>query len=240
MNVIFTCGGTGGHINPAIAVANIWKNRYPDSRILFIGAEGGLEEQLVPKAGYELVLLPGDLLDGAHSAGTLENLKEALREMAVPVFITPGNHDPYTPSSPYARLTWPSHVHIFTSPYPERVELLACLIYSEAGGDACSDLCRFMVGDVVLNRVADSRFPDTIEEVLTQRGQYGTFSKTGVVWPARASNPGEAAAVERAYDTARRLLSGEHSELYDAGYVWQAEFIQGKDVIEVDCTYFGR
>lgn len=120
------------------------------------------------------------------------------------------------------------------------VEMLACGIYQEAGGDACSDLCRFMVGDVVLNRVADSRFPDTIEEVLTQRGQYGTFSKTGVVWPARASNPGEAAAVERAYDTARRLLSGEHSELYGAGYIWQAEFIQGKDVIEVDGTYFGR
>lgn len=122
----------------------------------------------------------------------------------------------------------------------EDLEMLACVIYQEAGGDACSDLCRFMVGDVVLNRVADSRFPDTIEEVLTQRGQYGTFSKTGVVWPARADNPGEAAAVERAYDTARRLLSGEHSELYDAGYIWQAEFIQGKDVIEVDGTYFGR
>ena len=122
----------------------------------------------------------------------------------------------------------------------EDLELLACVIYQEAGGDACSDLCRFMVGDVVLNRVADSRFPDTIEEVLTQRGQYGTFSKTGVVWPARAGNLGEAAAVERAYDTARRLLSGEHSELYDAGYIWQAEFIQGKDLIEVDGTYFGR
>lgn len=125
-------------------------------------------------------------------------------------------------------------------PAKEDVELLACVIYQEAGGDACSDLCRFMVGDVVLNRVADSRFPDTIEDVLTHRGQYGTFSKTGVVWPARASNPGEAAAVERAYDTARRLLSGEHSELYGAGYIWQAEFIQGKDVIEVDGTYFGR
>ena len=37
MNVIFTCGGTAGHINPAIAVANILRERYPDSRILFIG-----------------------------------------------------------------------------------------------------------------------------------------------------------------------------------------------------------
>ena len=55
MNVIFTCGGTGGHINPAIAVANIWKERHPDSKILFIGGKGGMEEQLVPQAGYELI-----------------------------------------------------------------------------------------------------------------------------------------------------------------------------------------
>ena len=58
MNVIFTCGGTGGHINPAIAVANIWKERHPDSKILFIGGVGGMEEELVSKAGYELVTLP--------------------------------------------------------------------------------------------------------------------------------------------------------------------------------------
>ncbi|MBE6975789.1 MAG: undecaprenyldiphospho-muramoylpentapeptide beta-N-acetylglucosaminyltransferase [Ruminococcaceae bacterium] len=54
MNVIFTCGGTGGHINPAIAVANIFRERHPDSKILFIGAKGHMEEQLVPKAGFEL------------------------------------------------------------------------------------------------------------------------------------------------------------------------------------------
>ncbi len=57
MNVIFTCGGTGGHINPAIAVANMIRERYPDSKILFIGAKGHMEEQLVPKAGYELTCL---------------------------------------------------------------------------------------------------------------------------------------------------------------------------------------
>jgi UDP-N-acetylglucosamine--N-acetylmuramyl-(pentapeptide) pyrophosphoryl-undecaprenol N-acetylglucosamine transferase len=54
MNVIFTCGGTGGHINPAIAVANMWKQRHPDSNILFIGATGHMEEKLVPAAGFEL------------------------------------------------------------------------------------------------------------------------------------------------------------------------------------------
>ena len=57
MNVIFTCGGTGGHINPAIAVANAWREKHPDSKILFIGAKGHMEEQLVPKAGYELKCL---------------------------------------------------------------------------------------------------------------------------------------------------------------------------------------
>ncbi len=59
MNVIFTCGGTAGHINPAIAVANIVKERCPDSRILFIGAKGHMEETLVPKAGFELKCLAG-------------------------------------------------------------------------------------------------------------------------------------------------------------------------------------
>ena len=58
MNVIFTCGGTGGHINPAIAVADIWKERHPDSKILFIGGDDGMEDTLVPKAGYELKILP--------------------------------------------------------------------------------------------------------------------------------------------------------------------------------------
>ncbi len=58
MNVIFTCGGTGGHINPAIAVANILKERHPDCNILFIGASGHMEEKLVPGAGYELKTFP--------------------------------------------------------------------------------------------------------------------------------------------------------------------------------------
>jgi len=57
MNIIFTCGGTGGHINPAIAVANEMRERHPDCNILFIGAKGHMEENLVPKAGYDLKCL---------------------------------------------------------------------------------------------------------------------------------------------------------------------------------------
>lgn len=127
-----------------------------------------------------------------------------------------------------------------TEPEDAEIEMLACVIYQEAGGNACSDLCRAYVGDVVLNRVEDPRFPDTLEGVLTAEGQYGSFYRTGIKWPERAGNPGEAAAVERAYDAARALLSGEHSELYGAGYIWQAEFEQGSDVIFLDGLYFGR
>ena len=59
MNFVFTCGGTAGHINPALAVANLMRERYPDCNILFIGATGHMEEKLVPQAGYELKCLPG-------------------------------------------------------------------------------------------------------------------------------------------------------------------------------------
>ena len=76
MNVIFTCGGTGGHINPAIAVANIWKERHPDSKILFIGAKDNMEEELVPKAGYQLKTIPASGLSRGKSFEALKhNLK---------------------------------------------------------------------------------------------------------------------------------------------------------------------
>lgn len=120
------------------------------------------------------------------------------------------------------------------------LEMLACVIYAEAGGDACGDLCRQMVGDVVLNRVADPRFPGTMEEVLTQEGQYGLWHWTGVAWPERASRPGEAGAVERAYDAARDILEGNHSWIYGRSYIWEAEFPQGEDVVTLDGICFGR
>ncbi|MFR1754290.1 MAG: glycosyltransferase [Oscillospiraceae bacterium] len=54
---MFTCGGTGGHINPAIAVASLLRERKPDSQILFVGGAGGMECSLVPKAGFQLETL---------------------------------------------------------------------------------------------------------------------------------------------------------------------------------------
>ena len=76
MNVIFTCGGTGGHINPAIAVANLIKERNPGCNILFIGAKGHMEEELVPRAGYRLDCLPGSGLSrGKNLAAIKKNIK---------------------------------------------------------------------------------------------------------------------------------------------------------------------
>lgn len=119
-------------------------------------------------------------------------------------------------------------------------EMLALIIYQEAGGDACCDECRYRVADVVLNRVASDRFPNTIYEVLTQRAQYGRLYWTGLVWPEKAFYEVEAHAVERAYRVAEDVLNGNHSELYGEGYIWQAEFTQGRDNIYHCGHYFGR
>lgn len=66
MKVLFTCGGTGGHIYPAIAIADKIKRRHPDARILFVGTESGMEQTLVPGAGYSLEWIPASGLDRKH------------------------------------------------------------------------------------------------------------------------------------------------------------------------------
>lgn len=53
MRIIFAGGGTAGHINPALAIAGYVRERQPDAEILYIGAKGGMEERLVPQAGFE-------------------------------------------------------------------------------------------------------------------------------------------------------------------------------------------
>ncbi len=53
MRVIFTCGGTAGHVNPALALAGLLKERDGSTEILFVGAKRGMEKQLIERAGYE-------------------------------------------------------------------------------------------------------------------------------------------------------------------------------------------
>lgn len=81
--------------------------------------------------GCDLVLLSGDLLDGPATADSLQALKTALAEMAVPVFIAPGNHDFCSHDSPYLTDVWPENVHIFAKPSVEHIPLpeLNCRVY---------------------------------------------------------------------------------------------------------------
>ncbi len=58
LRVIVSGGGTGGHIFPAVSIANAIKAEYPDAEILFVGAEGRMEMQRVPAAGYKIIGLP--------------------------------------------------------------------------------------------------------------------------------------------------------------------------------------
>ena len=119
----------------------------------------------------------------------------------------------------------------------EDLEVLALVIYQEAGGDDCSDETRLMVGTVVLNRVADDRYPSTIAEVATEYKQYGRLYWTGLKWPERATKAEEAHAVKRAYDCATQLLDGHRALPEDV--IFQAEFAQGIEVVaQQDGFYF--
>lgn len=75
----------------------------------------GALSELAAAEDVDLVLLSGDLLDSNSSYfETGEELILCLRRIGVPVFIAPGNHDPYLPGSPWARLRMPENVHVFT------------------------------------------------------------------------------------------------------------------------------
>ena len=100
----------------------------------------------------------------------------------------------------------------------EDLYILSHIISAEAGN--CSEDMMLAVGSVVLNRVQDDRFPDTIEEVVFQQGQYSP------TWNgAYYAEPTEAAC-----EVAKTLL--EEGPTIDPSVVWQAEFPQGQGVYD--------
>lgn len=74
--ILISGGGTGGHIFPALSIANAIKRRYPQAEILFVGAEGRMEMERVPAAGYEIIGLP---VSGFNRKKLLSNIKVLLR-----------------------------------------------------------------------------------------------------------------------------------------------------------------
>ncbi|MBR4200145.1 MAG: undecaprenyldiphospho-muramoylpentapeptide beta-N-acetylglucosaminyltransferase [Oscillospiraceae bacterium] len=87
MKIMIACGGTGGHINPGLAIADIIRGHMPDAEILFVGTPDGMEAELIPAAGYEM--------DYVHASGiqrsiSLENVRRNAR--TVRYMITGGIH----------------------------------------------------------------------------------------------------------------------------------------------------
>jgi UDP-N-acetylglucosamine--N-acetylmuramyl-(pentapeptide) pyrophosphoryl-undecaprenol N-acetylglucosamine transferase len=76
MRVLFCGGGTGGHVNPAIAIANTIKQKKPDTEIAFVGTLHGIESSLVPKAGYPISFVK---VRGFKRKLTLSNIDAAVK-----------------------------------------------------------------------------------------------------------------------------------------------------------------
>ena len=87
MKLLFTCGGTAGHINPAIALARLFQSRHQDCQVLFAGADNGMERTLVPHEGYELRTVHVNTIHRAwkwkdikHNVVTVLTLPQARRQ----------------------------------------------------------------------------------------------------------------------------------------------------------------
>ena len=125
MRFIFTCGGTAGHINPALAIAGRLQEMLGDCRILFIGAKGMMETELVPREGYEIqeieitnISRERSLEGLAHNLATLRNVavstekaKQIIRDFKPDAVIGTGGYVCFPVLTAAARLRIPTLVH---------------------------------------------------------------------------------------------------------------------------------
>lgn len=78
MRIVFATGGTGGHINPALAVAGELRRRRPDAQILFIGTPDHMESRLVPQAGFDFKTIE---IEGFQRKPTIQNLVKNIKDV---------------------------------------------------------------------------------------------------------------------------------------------------------------
>ena len=83
LSVLVSGGGTGGHIFPALSIANEVQHRYPEARILFVGAEGRMEMEKVPAAGYNIIGLPVSGFDRKHLLRNFKVLARLYKSMGL-------------------------------------------------------------------------------------------------------------------------------------------------------------
>ena len=125
MNIVFTCGGTGGHIYPAIAVARLFQQRQPGCSILFIGAEDGMENKIVPREGFRLETLKisnfqrkltpaaiaHNLQTAAHLSESRRKVHRILTSFRPDIVIGTGGYASFPALREGARLSIPTMVH---------------------------------------------------------------------------------------------------------------------------------
>lgn len=142
-----------------------------------------------------------------------------------PVYEEPVYEEPATEEPPVVETPITSELPVDAvtpTPYTEEdLDLLARIIYQEAGCMWLSDEHQLLVGAVVMNRVNSSMFPNTVHDVIYQPGQYG---------PAIYGTLYNATPDERTYANAEAILNGE----FDCpdNILWQAGFVQGDGVYE--------
>ena len=108
------------------------------------------------------------------------------------------------------------------------LHMLAAVIYYEAGSDECTDRHQQLVGQVVVNRMYSTEFPNTIYDVIAQPMQYSSYNMV-------INNMGTDVIPQRCYDNALAVLNNDVDCPSDI--VWQAGFIQG-EIYEVYYTTY--
>lgn len=125
MKFLFTCGGTAGHINPALGVAGKLRELMPDCEILFVGAKGNMETELVPREGYDIKTVTITNLRRSfapkmilHNLKTVKNVfsatadaKKIIREFKPDVAIGTGGYVCYPVLKAASSLGIPTAVH---------------------------------------------------------------------------------------------------------------------------------
>ncbi|MBR4881404.1 MAG: glycosyltransferase, partial [Clostridia bacterium] len=121
MRVLMSGGGTGGHVNPAIAIANIIKKNCPDAVIEFVGTKRGIENKLVPHAGYKLhhieiqgirrSLSPSNIKTAFLAAKSFSDCKKIIKKFKPDVVIGTGGYACWPVVAAASNLKIPTVLH---------------------------------------------------------------------------------------------------------------------------------